>query len=178
MSSVTKPDSTASKGNELPPLYLKEEVLAKKLADAACNGRVKEVAKLLKENANVNWAGHPMNQTPLFLAAANGHGDVCKILLAAGAKTDAKQELSNLSPLDSAIVNLEAEIDNLISCRAGSVPEKATAYIDIALSLVESGIQAAEQTLNEEFGIVPEQVPQNPLKAAPTPMYSSTSSQS
>lgn len=85
---------------ERTPTYSKEEVLAKRLACASCSGKVSDVAILLKASANVNWADHPSNQTPLLLAAAWGHEEICKMLLDAGADTQVRHEIFNKSPLE------------------------------------------------------------------------------
>lgn len=125
---------------ETTPVYSKEEVLAKRLASSACNGKVSEVAKLLEANANVNWVGHPSNQTPLLLAAAWGHEDICKMLLKAGAKTDVRHEIFQMSALEYAqlrghIIPDSDEYPDPIRTKA--TPSQVATYKRIALLIQE-----------------------------------------
>ena len=80
----------------------KEKRMAERLASAACNGKVSDVAKLLQAKANVNYSEHPSNQTPLLLAAAWGHDTICKMLLEARADPHVRHETYHDSPLDYA----------------------------------------------------------------------------
>ncbi len=123
------------------PVYSREEVLAKRLASSAGNGKVSEVAKLLEANANVNWVGHPSNQTPLLLAVAWGHEDVCKMLLNAGAKTDVHHKTCQMSILEYAqlrahmIPDSEGNPDHI---REKATPSQVATYKRIALLIQEN----------------------------------------
>ena len=97
---------------ETTPSYSTEEVLANRLASAALDGKIKEVAELLKAKANPNWNGHPSNQTPLLLAAAWGHEKVCEMLLQAGAEKNVYHEIYKLSPLGYAELRAKLVPDN------------------------------------------------------------------
>ena len=82
--------------------------------------------------------GHPSNQTPLYLAAAWGHADVCEILIEAGAKTNVCHARSKRSALE--IVQIRGWIipDNEEypdSIRGDATPKEIEAYKRIALLL-------------------------------------------
>ncbi len=66
--------------------------LEKKLFDAAYNGNVNEVTKLLDSGADINLRTGTAGVTPLMVAAQNGHLSVVKVLIApALIHVDAKQ---------------------------------------------------------------------------------------
>lgn len=55
---------------------------------AAFYGQVNSAKLLIKSGANVNFRGS-VNESPLHLAAANGHHDLVKLLLTYGADANA-----------------------------------------------------------------------------------------
>eukprot|EP00296_Roombia_truncata_P007793 JP446246.1.p1 GENE.JP446246.1~~JP446246.1.p1 ORF type:complete len:424 (+),score=100.75 JP446246.1:91-1272(+) len=85
-----------------PPLKVEatsDEVnsLGKSLSNAAFNGQAAEVERLLQSvdkfsngSAIVHWRDEMFQTTPLHLAAGNGHSDVVKQLMQAGADINAK----------------------------------------------------------------------------------------
>jgi len=76
--------------------------LASELCDAAADGELGNVERLLAHGAEVN-AKNSSGMTPLHLAAGNGHKDVAELLLAHGAEVNAKDNFGN-TPLHCATI--------------------------------------------------------------------------
>lgn len=54
------------------------------LLDTARDGNFEEVKRLIEQSASIE-VKDPFGSTLLILAAANGHEDICKLLIARGA---------------------------------------------------------------------------------------------
>jgi len=105
----TRPAEPAStKAQEKPP--------AKSLHEAAKEGDVEEVKRLIAEGADVNATEGESAWTPLLSAAIKGHAEVVRVLLANGAKVNVGDSYDGYTPLYYAIwSNNEETVKTLIS---------------------------------------------------------------
>lgn len=72
-----------------------------KLINAAYDGNLDEVKRLVGLGIDVNTRNEFDDRTPLHEAACNGHTDICEFLLAKGADIEAK-DIGGLTPLHDA----------------------------------------------------------------------------
>jgi len=67
--------------------------------NAAFNGNIHHVRKLLNSGTNVNLRNNQEGQTPLSFAAKGGHLDIVRLLISRGAHVNARDTASRISPL-------------------------------------------------------------------------------
>jgi hypothetical protein len=67
--------------------------LADKFCEAAENGNLDQVKRLLAEGVNIEATTDPSGSTPLMLACSAGHADVAKLLLENGADLHARNKM-------------------------------------------------------------------------------------
>jgi ankyrin repeat protein len=96
--------------------------LASELCDAAADGELGNVERLLAHGAEVN-AKNSSGMTPLHLAAGNGHKDVAELLLAHGAEVNAKNS-SGMTPLHLAAGNGHKDVAELLLAHGAEVNAK------------------------------------------------------
>ena len=100
----TKPYQERSK-----ELFIEKKENEKKLYDASGKGDIEMVQKLINKllvDANVVVIVSPAyHLSPLYLAASEGHTEVVKLLLDAGANADEPSMLNRSSPLHIAVQN-------------------------------------------------------------------------
>lgn len=71
-------------------------LLQEELNKHAAHGNLEEVEKiLLNEKVSINWKDTRYGMTPLICAASNGHIDVLKLLISAGADLDLKDKVDD-----------------------------------------------------------------------------------
>ena len=85
--------------------------------EAAEEGQIEEVKKLLPAGADVNTKTKFM-ETPLHFAAENGQKEVAELLIVAGANVNAK-DFENKTPLDEAIQLKRTETADLLRKHGG-----------------------------------------------------------
>ena len=78
--------------------FLSSVAVADSIHDAAREGNLQEVQRLINEGVDVNSKAED-NQTPLHYASWHGHFEVAKLLLANGANINARTKLWNWAPL-------------------------------------------------------------------------------
>ena len=76
-------------------------------------GNLRRVQELINENPEVVNAQNTINQTPLHIAAYNGHTNVATILLDHGANIDAQDDF-NQTPLHAAAYNGHAAVATVL----------------------------------------------------------------
>jgi len=109
--------------------------------DAANNGRLAEVKRILaKDPSKANFRSTGMGYTPLLLAAAAGHGEVVKILIATGADPNV-QNNDNDTALIYASMNGRLPIVKMLLA-AGAKTELKKGY--------RSALSAAAQNGHED----------------------------
>lgn len=92
------------------------------LHTAAAAGQTEECRRLIADGVDVNAPSIPpmpgdaqgFGETPLMLAARNGHIDICRLLLQAGAKVDETTLLECATPLFEAAAAGHTEICRLL----------------------------------------------------------------
>lgn len=107
-----------------------------RLPEAAMNGDMSTVQALLNENVDVNSAQGDGN-TALHWAAYHRNVEMAELLIKAGAKTDAKTRLGEMSPLFMAARNGDAAILQLLiqaGASAGEVSSNGTTPLMMAAS--------------------------------------------
>ena len=93
--------------------------------EAAEEGQIEEVKKLLPAGADVN-ANAKWERTPLHAAAKTGQKDIIELLIVAGANVNAK-DFENKTPLDEAIQLKRTETADLLRKHGGKTGEELKA---------------------------------------------------
>lgn len=81
-----------------------QELINQQLRTAADCGDAQKITVLLDQGAQIETQ-LVQGQTPLYLAAKNGHNEACKVLIAAAANLQVKKTSAGWTPLTSAISN-------------------------------------------------------------------------
>ena len=90
---------------------------------AASEGRTEEVLELLATPVYTNANGMVKSNSPLHVAAKNGHGAIVRLLLERGADVSAKNILTN-TPLHAAAAEGHALIVQLLLQRGADISAK------------------------------------------------------
>jgi len=116
------------------------------LHQAAVAGRVDEVARLIADGEDAAATDKAL-LTPLHMACQQGHLEVARVLLAAGAPVDARDSYGN-TPLGKAVFAFQGGEPELIRLLldAGADPDRKNnadrSPRDIALTLDRAGIRS------------------------------------
>lgn len=95
------------------------------LHNAALNGDLKEVTRLVKAGADVNVTQQKYRGTPLQYAAARGHDKIVRLLIKSGAKIDAADTNGRTPLVWAAMKGKKIEINLLLDAGA-NVAHRAT----------------------------------------------------
>ena len=155
----TKPYQERSK-----ELFIEKKENEKKLYDASGKGDIEMVQKLINKllvDANVVVIVSPaFHLSPLYLAASEGHTEVVKLLLDAGANADEPSMLNRSSPLHIAVQNghvdtvrvlIKAVTDVNMATFSGKTPLLLAAGHDhhnIAKLLLQGGADVNKSDIN------------------------------
>ena len=71
---------------------------SQKLIKYSAQGNLSQVQSLLTKGEDVNVQGEVKGETPLYMAARNGHTDIVKVLIAAKADVNARK-INGVTPL-------------------------------------------------------------------------------
>lgn len=94
---------------------------------AAQQGDLAQVTSLLKQGTSPNWSGAYSKFKPITVAAANGHTDVVKALIQAGADINL---INQITPLEAACMRGHLPIVQMLV--------KAGAYLDLGTPLISA----------------------------------------
>jgi ankyrin repeat protein len=87
----------------------KDSLINDNLYLESCNGNIEKVLELINSNANCNHYYKDGN-TPLIGAVMNNHNAIIEVLIFAGAKVNAKNNLSYQTALHKAVQNKNIDI--------------------------------------------------------------------
>lgn len=120
------------------------------LADAARDGDLATVKKLINDGLDVNAAVNQYGATALSFAADKGHTDIVRFLLEKGADVTVKDSFYNSEPITWAVFGGHAEIVGLmVESGAAAFPvgsmAVATENYEVALAVVATGKLTADE---------------------------------
>jgi len=104
-------------------LLLSSPAFSDEIHDAAAKDDLAKVQALLKDNPDLALGKDSNGETPLHLAAFNGHRDVAEVLLANNANVDAKDNHGN-TPLHWAAANGHKDVAELLLANNAAVNAK------------------------------------------------------
>lgn len=156
-------DDESIVANEKLSIPEKKVLLQKSLHNAASNGDVEQVGRLLKgpakEYVDINGPDEE-GTAPIIYASCFGHQDVVLALLDAGAEVD-RQDKNQWTPLMWAITNRHKEIARMLLDRKASATIKSSSgrtafdfaapHSDIADFLQQHGYQVSEGGIGDDF---------------------------
>lgn len=93
------------------------------LLSASRKGDLAAVKALCEQGAAIE-AKTPYGQTPLYLAAMNGHNDVVQFLISKGAKTDVKDTFYKASVLGFVIERKHIDVAKTLIAKGGGNPDE------------------------------------------------------
>jgi hypothetical protein len=99
------------------------------LLSAARKGDLASVKELCGKGAAIE-AKTPYGQTPLYLAAMNGHEDVVQFLIAKGANTDLKDTFYKASVLGFVLERKHYGIAKMLIAKGGNADEQLSDVVD------------------------------------------------
>jgi len=99
------------------------------LLAAARKGDLDSVKALCQKGASLETKT-PYGQTPLYLAAMNGHDEVVRFLIEKGANTDVKDSFYNASILDFTLQRKHFNVAKMLIAKGGSADQQLTEVVD------------------------------------------------
>jgi len=99
------------------------------LLSAARKGDLAAVKALCEKGASIE-AKTPYGQTPLYLAAMNGHGDVVRFLLDRGASSEVKDTFYKASILDFVVMRKHYDVAKMLIAKGGNSDEQLSDVAD------------------------------------------------
>lgn len=140
-------------------LAIATPLMASEIHEAAAEGDAARVKELLKENPELALEKDVRNETPLHIAAREGHLEVIKVVLKAGAPIDIGDNEES-TPLDVAAIFGHMEVAEYLVKKGAAIdhadvngltPLHFAAYNEqpeIAAFLIERGADASATTVN------------------------------
>ena len=113
-----------------------KEALNRDFLSVAGGGDLVEVKRLLGQKVDVNLKGGALNLTAIMEAASNGHKEIVKVLIDAGAEVNAQDDLNNTALIEAAKKGHKSIVEMLLDAGANvNIQEKIrgnTAIIEAA----------------------------------------------
>ena len=154
MTKIVPDDADGDGGGDGSPeamtAALPQSKLHWQLGEAAVQGQLEQVKELLQSKANIEARNGDLLQTPLHLAAENGHRELVELLLEKNAKIEAKRR-DTQTPLHLAAENGHRELVELLLEKNAKIEAKSKHALQTPLHLAaENGHRELVELLLEK----------------------------